>query len=146
MHFNDSEESWSMLFRIIFFNTFFQFCNHRFRFFMVQHGRFVRLYSSRSVLGYLTQTYSDINNHFSSTMSRLPTSDQRTLPKPSSNGSRIQLQRTNLPSPKKSTNPKPTNSTLEKKTNGVSGLKPPSGISKIGECILQGDYKMLYKK
>ena len=66
-------------------------------------------------------------------MSRLPTSDQRTLPKPSSNGSRIQLQRTNLPSPKKSTNPKPTNSTLEKKTNGVSGLKPPSGISKIGE-------------
>ena len=67
-------------------------------------------------------------------MSRLPTSDQRTLPKPSSNGSRIQLQRTNLPSPKKSTNPKPTNSTLEKKTNGVSGLKPPSGISKIGEC------------
>ena len=66
-------------------------------------------------------------------MSRLPTSDQRTLPKPSSNGSRIQLQRTNLPSPKKSTNPKPSNSTLEKKANGVSGLKPPSGISKIGE-------------
>ena len=67
-------------------------------------------------------------------MSRLPTSDQRTLPKPSSNGSRIQLQRTNLPSPKKSTNPKPPNSTLEKKPNGVSGLKPPSGISKIGKC------------
>ena len=66
-------------------------------------------------------------------MSRLPTSDQRTLPKPSSTGSRIQLQRTNLPSPKKSTNPKP-NSTLEKKTTGqVSGLKPPSGISKIGK-------------
>ena len=68
-------------------------------------------------------------------MSRLPTSDQRTLPKPSSNGSRIQLQRTNLPSPKKSTNPKPV-STLEKKSTGapgVSGLKPPSGISKIGK-------------
>ena len=67
-------------------------------------------------------------------MSRLPTSDQRTLPKPSSTGSRIQLQRTNLPSPKKSTNPKP-NSTLEKKTPAgtVSGLKPPSGISKIGK-------------
>jgi hypothetical protein len=72
-----------------------------------------------------------------STMSRLPTSDQRTLPKPSSNGSRIQLQRRNIPSPKKSANPKPSNSTLEKaaKTTGVSGLKPPSGISKIFESL-----------
>ena len=84
-------------------------------------------------------------------MSRLPTSSDhsRTLPKPGlTGGSRIQLQRTNLASPKKqnptSKSQPATNGTSEKKDtrSTVSGLKPPSGISKIGKPSIQ--YNLYY--